>query len=363
MAEDAASCDETASFPRAHIAHLRDLGLLALTVPTIHGGQGGGLSDAARIVGAVGGGEAATGLLLAMHYLMHGVLRVIRPPVYSDVARDTVVNHTVLNALQAEPDMGSAMRGGMPGTIARVGADGGWRIDGAKAWATGSGVVGAWLVLARTDDERPRVGMWLVPADAPGLRVEPTWNHAGLRASASHSVYLEDVVVAADACLSLYEPGSDGLQKQSALIQIWNGILLAALYDGIARAGRDWLLRFLNERTPSSLGAALATVPRIQSVVGEIENLLAVNRVLIDDAARRADSDEGLPGLHAQFVKMRVTENAVTALEKALSVSGNHGLDRHHPLERHFRDSLCGRVHGPQSDSVLVALGRQALGS
>ncbi|KAF1006175.1 MAG: putative acyl-CoA dehydrogenase YdbM [Luteibacter sp.] len=363
LAATAATHDVQGGFPKDNIARLHERGVLGLTVPIRHGGSGRGLADAARVVGAVGGGESATGLLLAMHYVMLAVLQSTDSVAYAELARRAVVDGAVLNALQAEPDMGSAARGGLPATIARATDDGGWRIDGIKAWATGSGVVDTWLVLARTDEaERSRVGLWLVPSDSEGIDIDPSWNHIGLRASASHTLRLDGVRVSADACLAMHEPGSADARRQSSVIQVWNGVLLAALYDGVARAGRDWLLRFLNDRVPSGLGASLATVPRIQSVVGEIESLLTVNRVMIDDASRHADSDGGLSPQHARLVKMVVTENAVTALDLALSVSGNHGLDRSNPLERHFRDALCGRVHGPQSDTVLSALGLAALG-
>jgi alkylation response protein AidB-like acyl-CoA dehydrogenase len=45
-----------------------------------------------------------------------------------------------------------------------------------------------------------------------------------------------------------------------------------------------------------------------------------------------------------------------------LSLTGNHGLSRANPLERHYRDVLCGRVHTPQDDSTRTGLGRAALG-
>jgi hypothetical protein len=45
-----------------------------------------------------------------------------------------------------------------------------------------------------------------------------------------------------------------------------------------------------------------------------------------------------------------------------LSLTGNHGLSRANPLERHYRDVLCGRVHTPQDDSTRIGLGRAALG-
>ena len=67
---------------------------------------------------------------------------------------------------------------------------------------------------------------------------------------------------------------------------------IAAIYDGVARAARDWLVGFLKNRVPSNLGASLATLPRSQDVVGGIETRLAVNARLIDSFA--ADYDNGV---------------------------------------------------------------------
>jgi len=58
---------------------------------------------------------------------------------------------------------------------------------------------------------------------------------------------------------------------------------------------------------------------------------------------------------------LTVTNNAVAIVEAALSLSGNHGLTRGNPLERHYRDVLCGRVHTPQDDSIKISAGRAAL--
>jgi len=53
----------------------------------------------------------------------------------------------------------------------------------------------------------------------------------------------------------------------------------------------------------------------------------------------------------------------VRAVEIALQLSGNHGLARQNPLERHHRDVLCSRIHTPQNDAILVAAGARALQS
>jgi alkylation response protein AidB-like acyl-CoA dehydrogenase len=77
--------------------------------------------------------------------------------------------------------------------------------------------------------------------------------------------------------------------------------------------------------------------------------------VLLDTAARGE-----VTGAEAGLVKHLVTENAITVVEQALKLTGNPGLTRNNPLERHHRDVLCGRVHTPQADVVLTGAGRAA---
>jgi alkylation response protein AidB-like acyl-CoA dehydrogenase len=60
-------------------------------------------------------------------------------------------------------------------------------------------------------------------------------------------------------------------------------------------------------------------------------------------------------------VKRNVTQNALAAVSKALELTGNPGLSQTNPLERHYRDVLCARVHSPQNDTIFLGGGRLAL--
>lgn len=61
--------------------------------------------------------------------------------------------------------------------------------------------------------------------------------------------------------------------------------LLAAIYDSIAHAAHDWLVRWLAGRVPAGLGHPLSRLPRVQEKVGQIAGLLLVNRSLLEQAA------------------------------------------------------------------------------
>jgi alkylation response protein AidB-like acyl-CoA dehydrogenase len=143
--------------------------------------------------------------------------------------------------------------------------------------------------------------------------------------------------------------------------QAWMVVLLGSLYDAVARSARDWLVGFLNQRAPGSLGAPLSSLPRVQETVGEIEALLRTNRVLLDAASEAVDGGLTPSAVDSGLLKHTVTGNAVRAVELALQLTGNHGLARQNPLERHYRDVLCSRIHTPQNDAILVGAGKRAL--
>ena len=236
----------------------------------------------------------------------------------------------------------------------------GWRLSGRKIYSTGAPILKWYAVWARTDEVETRVGLFLVPAGLPGTRIVETWDHLGLRASGSHDVIFEDVAFALDHEIDVRK--LDDWRIPDFPQSTVHAIFIAAIYDGVARAARDWLITFLNERVPANLGAPLASLPRAQEILGGIEARLAVNARLIDSFARDFDDGFQLGANEPSIIKLTVTNNAVAAVGQALLLTSNHGLSRTNPLERHYRDVLCGRVHTPQDDATRVSAGRLALG-
>lgn len=363
FAQRAAKHDLEGSFPFQNFTDLHRAGLLTLAAPAELGGQNATLAQLGEVIGAIGHGDPATALVLIMQYVQHRSLGRAdkRWPreLAQRVVREAAEKGALINALRVEPDLGTPARGGLPATTARLTPEG-WRLNGHKVYSTGVPVLQWYAVWVRTDETPPRVGTLLVPAGLPGTRIVETWDHLGLRASGSHDVIFEEVLVPLGHEVDLRQPqdwGAGDPQLQAEMT-----VLMGALYTGVARAGRDWLLEFLRERKPSALGASLATLPRVQEAVGRIEGLLLTNDRLLRGLARDIDAGLEVAGSDSALIKSLVTNQAVQAVEIAQSLSSNHGLARRNPLERHWRDVLCGRIHTPQDDSVWVAAGRRALG-
>ncbi|MFF3751630.1 acyl-CoA dehydrogenase family protein [Streptomyces sp. NPDC002018] len=363
LAARAAEHDRDASFPAEGFVLAQEAGLLTATVATRHGGPGAGLGDTVRILRALGAGDPAVALVTAMTLFTHAAEARAPgwpPAAYAALLDASATGPALVNALRVEPELGSPVRGGLPATTAR--RDGGhWLLTGRKIYSTGAVGLSRMLVFARTDEDPVRVGSFIVRAGSPGLTVEPTWDHAGLRASRSDDVVLDSVPVPAGEVIALGEPGDIPGARPDPETGAWNALGLTALYLGVAGAARDWLTGFLHERVPTALGAPLATLPRFRTAVGEIEAALFGADTLVDTLAARVDAGDREAAVRAGEAKVLGTRAAITAVDQAVALVGNHGLTRANPLQRHYRDVLCARVHTPQDDSVLLTTGRAAL--
>jgi len=357
LAASAAGFDRSGAFPAANFELLQRHGLPALTVPKALGGGGADLVTARKVISAVAKGEPSTALILVMQYLQHFRLQDDqRWPAHlrERLAREAVAHGALINAFRVEPELGTPARGGLPATTARRTAEG-WRLSGTKLYSTGSHGLEWYLVWARSDDADPLVGGFLVHKDSPGIRIVDEWDHLGMRATCSHRVEFDEVLLPLDHAVAV-SPASAPQPELDSESLVWMAVLLSSIYDAVAQAARDWLVGFLRERVPSNLGQSLASLPRFQERVGRIDTLLFANRNLLDSAA------VGLvEAKNAGQLKQLVTQNAIQAVELAIEATGNPGLSRHNPLERHYRDVLCSRIHTPQDDVVFHGTGRAAL--
>ena len=356
----AAHYDETGNFPFVNFDALFAAGLLSLTQAQETGGLGYGLTEARAIISEIARGEPSTALVLAMHYNHHrAIARSGKWPrhLVERVTRANLEGVALLNSAQVEPRVGSPSHGAPPDTVARRVGDK-WVISGHKNYATGIALLKWVSVLAITDEPTPRIGSFLVPCDARGLHVVSAWNATGMRATASDDLILDNVEVPIEDILDAH-PASEGL-KRDEQGSAWYFILVSSVYQGVARAAANWITRFASEYTPGSLGAPIATVPRVQDGLGEIASRLEISERLLRSVAEDADAGRPL-GVGPGIVKAQVIENAVAITSLALDLGGNPGLRRDNPLERHHRDALCGRAHAPQNNMIRVMAAKAAL--
>lgn len=355
FADVAAAHDRSGDFPESNARKLHEAGILGLAAPCDLGGKEADLPTALAVVQSIARDDPSSALVLTMTWLtLRGFGERAEWPEHlrRRIVADVLDNGALVNSLRVEPDLGTPARGGLPATIARRDGDQ-WRISGRKIFSTGSTALTWMLVWARNDDDDPKVGSFLVHRSAPGIRIEPTWDHLGMRATVSHDVIFEDVPTPLDHALDLRPLAH--VRSFSPEFAAWGSTLVPAIYDAVAQSARDWFVGWANNRVPSNLGAPVSSLYRFQEGIGSVDALLLSNRVLLQAAARGELGATELP-----LLKYLVTENAISVVERLVALSGNPGLSRSNPLERYHRDVLCGRIHTPQADVALGGSGRAA---
>ena len=355
----AEAADRAGALPAEDVAALRDSGYLALAVPVEFGGRGASLLTCVVAQMALAAGSASTALVAAMQHQVVGHQRETRswrPGAYEQIMAEAA-RGGLLNHLGSEPRLGSPSRGGLPSTTAVPSADGdALTLNGHKNWCTGGRHLTHLLVRATVGDEAGVVLVRQGPEGVPGLEWVETWAGAlSLRASDSHDAIFRDVVAPRDC---LIETGD-----AKAVPNVWFATMLSAVYLGTALAARDAVVRYALERTPTALGQPIATLPRIQRQIGEIDVALQAARALLFEVAGAwtgAGDRKAFLGRIAA-AKTAVTAAANEATEKALQVAGGSAITRALPLERYFRDVRPSAMQPPAGDTALEMVGRAAL--
>jgi alkylation response protein AidB-like acyl-CoA dehydrogenase len=381
VAEHADRHDRAGTYPWESFDILWETGITSLTLPAGLGGVGASVLDTAHAVQIIAASDGGTAFLLKAHLAsLRDGAQNWPEPVREEFLKAVLSGPAHRSGSRSDAKGGSPARGGLPPATARlVTTDTGqkaWSLTAHKRYATGSvgaGWFGVWAATAPEDGD-VQVGTFLVPADTPGLTIlEGSWDQVGMRATVSNDLLLDDAVIPFDHALGLtpfYGTDPAAARRTNAQRVDLTSILEAATYGGLAIGARDWLIGYLHERQPASLnGASLASLPRFQEAVGEIELLIRNSQLVLDDISTRLDRQIADPGnaapvtmIDTGLARVKVVRNSHEAIDKALMLVGNAGLAYRHPIQRHFRDILCGRVHEPQADVLLTVRGKQVLG-
>jgi alkylation response protein AidB-like acyl-CoA dehydrogenase len=356
FASRAGDADRLGQMPPEDVQALKESGFLNISIPREYGGQGLSLRDATAAQLELAQGSASSAMVAGMQIHLFGNVSQNRP--WEESAFEhwcrVAVNGGLFNTAASEPTLGSPSRGGQFETTATPAPDGGWIINGHKTWTTGGKHLTHILVRLSVDDEP---GVIVVPGNAVGLEWAETWGDSlSLRASESDDVYFKDVHVPAE---NLVELGKRDEKAPNA----WFPMIMAAVYLGSAIGARNSVIQFALERVPTALGKPIATLPKIQRQIGEIDLALQAAQSLLFEVTGLWTGDERSKGLYPRIVaaKHLAVETANSVTDKALQIAGGTSLTRDLPLERYFRDTRAGLMQPPSGDTALEIIGRNAI--
>ena len=146
------------------------------------------------------------------------------------------------------------------------------------------------------------------------------------------------------------KPGEVELARQ--VIGTFEGSVDFAEYRDEYQAG-------LREIIDAKVAGREIEVPEVEEPPKVVNLMEALRRSL--DSISSGKKKPAQTSAVAASSKRSATANAIRAVETGIALIGNPGLSRHHPIERHYRDVLCSRIHTPQNDAILVAAGKGAL--
>jgi len=221
----------------------------------------------------------------------------------------------------------------------------GWRIDGEKMWSTGMHVATHCMVFARTsgnDGDAAGITCFIVPADAPGVKVEEylwTFNMPTDHPRVSYT----GVWVPEDAYWG--EIGRGLGIGQSFVHQ--NRIRQAASSLGAAHYCVEESVRYARDRKP--FGKPLSDNQAIQWPLVELATQIEMLRLLIRKTAWQMDN------MDHKAIEREISDKVsmcnywanrlvCEAADRAMQVHGGIGYSRHKPFEHIYRHHRRYRI-------------------
>lgn len=262
--------------PRATIDDYRESGLAHLLLPARYGGQQADFPESLDAVRTMAHGCASSAWTLGF-YTLHNWLLAL----FDEQAQDEVfVDGSVLCPAPLAPT----------GRGAPV--DGGIRLTGRWSWATG--VMDAdWVLVGAIcgPDDEPYPALVLLPAS--DIRVDDVWHTAGMCATGSNDVVVDDVWVPGHRLVKvvdIYSGTTPGAALHDAAVYRWPMVPALALTAAMPALGSaelvaDLYAQRLGERILAYSGVAQKDQPTAQVRLGDARVRLRALRTLVDAAA------------------------------------------------------------------------------
>lgn len=337
--------EDAATLPVDNLRALHARGLDTAFMPAELGGTGASMRTFGRVVGALADACPSTACVWLMH--MGAALALVQmapPPANEAFAAALRAGKRFANAL-SEPTGGNLFL--TPLQVAEP-TDGGWSLDGAKRFVSGSEIADHLLVNALVDGVPTFFG---IDPD-PSITSVDIWDAMGLRATRSQLLTFSDTVL----------PASRRCRPPLATDVNPIPVGLPWLSIGVAEAALRDLREHAGGRVVPTTGRPLSHMQWVQFDTADAWVALRGARLLADQAGWLADHapDGFLPV--AFEAKLAANQVARQAADLALRAGGASGYLRSSPIERHFRNAQAGGLMAYSVEVCRDVIGRRVLG-
>jgi alkylation response protein AidB-like acyl-CoA dehydrogenase len=252
-----------------------------------------------------------------------------------------------------EPDFGSDAAG-MRTTAKR--ADGGYVLNGQKAWISNGGVAQSYVVFATVEPGSGHRGItaFLLDGDDEGLSFGAPVRKMGQRAILNTELFLQDCFVADDRRLGDEGEGFRGLMATFDRSRV----TLAAAATGLARAATEYATEYAKERR--QFGRPIAEHQAVAFRLADMALRVDASRLLAWRAARMLDRGERAT-TEAAMAKLHASETAMACTWGAVQTLGGWGYSREYPVEKWMRDAKLEEIEEGTSDIQRLIISRGIL--
>ena len=353
VAPAAVEIDRTAAFPRAAVDALGHAGLLGLVSAAEVGGQAQGPRAAALVVERLARECGSTAMVICMHFAGTAVIERHGP---RDV-REAIAAGRHLTTL-AFSEQGSRSHFWAPVSTATA-ANGHVELDARKSWATAAGEANSYIWSSKPLSTEGASTLWLVPADAPGLRAPVPFDGLGLRGNASSPITAEGVVVPQAAMLG---PDGGGFDVMMGIVLPYFQLMNAAFSVGTMEAATTKAIAHVAGAQLQHLGQTLADLPTIRAYLARMRIKTDMARALLLDTIQALESGREDTMLRVLESKAAAGEASTEVTDLAMRVCGGAAFRKDVGVERHFRDARAATVMAPTTDVLYDFIGKAVCG-
>ncbi len=353
IAPAAIEVDQTGAYPQAALDALAKAGLLGLISAKEVGGLGEAHRAATLVVEQIGKYCASTAMIVCMHYAATAVIEAYGPR----SIREAIASGTHVSTL-AFSEAGSRSHFWAPTSTAKLEGEQ-VRLDAKKSWITGAGQANSYVWSSGPLQAEGMSTIWLVPANAPGLRITAPFNGLGLRGNNSSPVTADGVLVSKEAMLG--EDGK-GFDIMMGVVLPYFQVMNAALSVGTMESATTKAASHVGAVKLEHLGQSIADFPTVRAYIARMRVKTDMVRALLLDTLDALETGREDTMLRVLEIKAAAGETATEVTELAMRVCGGAAFRKEVGVERHFRAARASTVMAPTTDALYDFIGKAACG-